>query len=1174
MYRLDEPTISDESQASQLVRDALKAPPAPRTSKLHSAVSRIESKDTSSAPPRVLSPNQDYSLHGLAETQTQTQVAPGSSEVIPGRTRSGISKEDVHKRTSPGNPSKADERREIYVDGREGQPLKSRKVSSSSEYPAEVSRRGTNAVPIESPGAGPSRIREPPLRQTSRYAPKPAQSRLQRDDSFAGALPAAEMANAFMRDSAVFTKPLSKLGVDTQEDDRVSPSSSPILSPEIRSQSTQPLPGSPRATSYYVPDFDNSQERRSQQPATSERQPLSQSSPQPSPESQEFQPGQGHESGSDDFRIAAFGTQGSDDGYEVTEPSNSFYYEPIRLVDESQDEATQAATQPVATQPDIDESAVPETVFSTHTRATVAGAGILSMVNPAKRWRLRGLQQQVVNPETQPTTNTVPATTQDSIFGDMHQEDEDDTSGEPTQPAYERRRQPLQAPTHDSVVPDSEAPPQSNYQQLHTSTNPPGEGDHFPASAQSSKLPPGLGDWQSSIPHDMEPPGLNPKEPSPSAAQSEAVVDAALQDEEEPTEDEDEAPPAPAVSREDLREEEEESESEDDLPLASAPKRRKITRRNSAAQMPPPKTAAPRKGRATPEAVAEEPEAVVPKVEPVKGQKGRGKGRAIPAARTRAAAAKATTRKSSLNSRPTTPASRELSSSPLTPSSEDDTAVSGGEELPSIVDKSDADTEPADEDPMDVDITEAPAVNTRKRKRGAASATKVTRSTKQASKVSRVKSSTPLPSKTRAASSALRLGSTEATRVFALWNSDAHYYAGVVYDQSDQAIQRYEIHFDDGYEQDVDLDSLRRCTLEVGDNVVMVHDHRQKGKVTAVYDDQITVSLHKSDEAFEGHVRDVKITAANVRNDWDDRKLTKDQIVTVIRPKLLAETPSRASLASAGSIRSAKPKMLSGFGLVVTLSPSNGDWETQKTRVMNAIKTKGGTALEDWNQVFGMEGKVEKSGKRWVARAEDVKLLHNYENVFLISDTAHQKPKYLIALGLGIPCVSSKWLVDEIDMTTWPKHLLPAGFCSQLHVRLSQMVDLDWGNEDRHLERIMENPAPPTKLFAGQNILYVSSDYIPQVKRSRKTKSDDDKTKEANHSIPKIILSMGASRVEAVASEKDASKASASFDYVVVKDPQEVEHFTSRGAKCVHFKWVKDCLIAGRLLPTEYEYAA
>jgi hypothetical protein len=60
---------------------------------------------------------------------------------------------------------------------------------------------------------------------------------------------------------------------------------------------------------------------------------------------------------------------------------------------------------------------------------------------------------------------------------------------------------------------------------------------------------------------------------------------------------------------------------------------------------------------------------------------------------------------------------------------------------------------------------------------------------------------------------------------------------------------------------------------------------------------------------------------------------------------------------------------------------------------------------------------------------------------------------------------------------------------------------------------------------------------------------------------------MGASRVEAVTDLKAASGSLSAFDYVVIKDSHDFVPALKSGVMCVHLPWVKDCLIAGRLLP-------
>jgi len=61
---------------------------------------------------------------------------------------------------------------------------------------------------------------------------------------------------------------------------------------------------------------------------------------------------------------------------------------------------------------------------------------------------------------------------------------------------------------------------------------------------------------------------------------------------------------------------------------------------------------------------------------------------------------------------------------------------------------------------------------------------------------------------------------------------------------------------------------------------------------------------------------------------------------------------------------------------------------------------------------------------------------------------------------------------------------------------------------------------------------------------------------------------MGATRVEAVTEVKFASKDLTAYDYIVIKDSNErPKDLDPDDVKLVHVPWVKDCLIAGKLLP-------
>ncbi|KZT70132.1 hypothetical protein DAEQUDRAFT_668140 [Daedalea quercina L-15889] len=440
-------------------------------------------------------------------------------------------------------------------------------------------------------------------------------------------------------------------------------------------------------------------------------------------------------------------------------------------------------------------------------------------------------------------------------------------------------------------------------------------------------------------------------------------------------------------------------------------------------------------------------------------------------------------------------------------------------------------------------------------------------------------SNTPIGSaakKRKVLSSTVTEDESSATRVFALWRQDNHYYSGVVHSLSSTAPPRYLIHFDDGTEDVVEITKMRLCKLMKDDQVILVPG-KQKAVVVDVSrfdsDRVVTVEIDNGEELdqLEIDAGDIKIASRTLASVWNNRTLVAEEVCPIVRPNALknSPSPSKLTLGSAGSLKSVR-RVLVKTGFVVTMSPKNAHWEKTKGKVMQAIKGSGGIVIDNWTDIFAMDGTYSQGGKRWVVRYEDIgcTVRHDIEQVFLLSDDCNTKPKYLIALALGIPCLDYNWILDTVggrQEQDWQQYLLPAGSCEYLNARVSQFVDLDWGNSSEHLHAITENKVA-SKVFTVKRILCISPEYVP-VAKARKNTSEVEKAKEASRMVPLIILTMGASSVEAVPEAKYASSKDLSeYDYVVVKDSGDIGRVAS-GANCVPFGWVKDCLIAGRLLP-------
>ncbi|KAI0282996.1 hypothetical protein BGY98DRAFT_911778 [Russula aff. rugulosa BPL654] len=409
-----------------------------------------------------------------------------------------------------------------------------------------------------------------------------------------------------------------------------------------------------------------------------------------------------------------------------------------------------------------------------------------------------------------------------------------------------------------------------------------------------------------------------------------------------------------------------------------------------------------------------------------------------------------------------------------------------------------------------------------------------------------------------------------ATRVFALWRQDAAYFSGIVFERVGQS-DRFKINFDDGDEDLVDLKNLRRLELQIGDRVSIIESHEKAtvANVDGQHQDTVTVRLADDSSAeLEIKVSGLKIQSRAIRSQWGDRTLNADEIMTLVsRTKL--ETPTTSLRNSSASL---SKRLLSKVGIVVTLSVGR-DWEREKEMITRIIRTNGGTVLDDWSDIFSLAGEYSSNKKRWVITSDNIgaELKDDVHQVFLVSDAANAKPRFLTALALGIPCLSIEWLRDlssnQCAVSDWRRYLLPAGYSDSLGARVTQMVDLDWGTTLDHLTGIMSNNVA-TKLFSKKSVLVLGQEYFPLPAKGKKGTSGvtDKKTSDGGRFIPRIIVSMGAARVEAVPELKYSSNPDLKdFHYVVVKDLHERP--SVGGEKYVSMEWVKDCLIAGRMFP-------
>lgn len=347
-----------------------------------------------------------------------------------------------------------------------------------------------------------------------------------------------------------------------------------------------------------------------------------------------------------------------------------------------------------------------------------------------------------------------------------------------------------------------------------------------------------------------------------------------------------------------------------------------------------------------------------------------------------------------------------------------------------------------------------------------------------------------------------------ATRVFALWRQDAAYFSGIVCEQVGQS-DRFKIHFDDGDEDIVDVRNLRRLELRAGDRVSIIQSQEKATIANVNGPHQAAVIVRLIDDPsteLEVDVMGIKIQSRAIKSQWGNRMIDTDEIVTWV-PRAKSETPSSFRNSST-SLN--KKKVLTKVGIVVTLSVGR-DREKEKEIIMRTIRTNGGTVLDDWSDIFSLAGEYSANKKRWVIASDNnigTEMKHDIQQVFLVSDAANTKPRFLTALALGIPCLSVEWLrglsygvssTVEFDsahtkqftkqciVSDWPNYLLPAGYSDSLGARVTQIVDLDWGTTLDHLTGIMSNNVA-MKLFSNKSVLVLGPEYFPPPAKGKKVR--------------------------------------------------------------------------------------
>ncbi|KAI3610842.1 dna damage repair protein [Moniliophthora roreri] len=396
--------------------------------------------------------------------------------------------------------------------------------------------------------------------------------------------------------------------------------------------------------------------------------------------------------------------------------------------------------------------------------------------------------------------------------------------------------------------------------------------------------------------------------------------------------------------------------------------------------------------------------------------------------------------------------------------------------------------------------------------------------------------------------------------VFALSKSDGHYFAGTL--THCESTGNYVVQFADKSTASLTVDHIRKCDLRLGDEILW-EDEMIGWTVKGLEEDaagNLVVTAELDGVRTRHYLSDIRIAMQTIESQWDGRKLdvSCQSIVSLPRKDNTQLRPSNTIMTPSKDLgpKQRPEQFLKQFAIVMTL-PNEEDFKH--------LSDVGAALLNSWEDAIAFPIERVEGHRAWYMKKEDVRWINkDATRIFLVANASFTTPKYLMALALGVPCVSATWLAEmvaERGIKDWSQYLLPQGFSETLKIRTSQLVDMDWGNSPEHTKNIIDNRAP-AKLFAHCNILC----------EQPRTILDN-----GSKGFAMIILAMGAKYVEVVNLVGDRSNAA--FDFVVYLKRSQIEvpvvdiHvngealWDGRKVQCRSWGWVRESLIANRLLP-------
>jgi len=147
-------------------------------------------------------------------------------------------------------------------------------------------------------------------------------------------------------------------------------------------------------------------------------------------------------------------------------------------------------------------------------------------------------------------------------------------------------------------------------------------------------------------------------------------------------------------------------------------------------------------------------------------------------------------------------------------------------------------------------------------------------------------------------------------------------------------------------------------------------------------------------------------------------------------------------------------------------------------------------------------------------------------------------------------------------LANWQHFLLPAGFSDRADARISQHYLYDWHLRQDAMCHLLDTTLS-SDMFRGRTVLFYGGIFVPE--QPGKTGAVD-KTREAFSWLPKLVLSMGASKVEAISDARSVLKLHCNWDIGVFADDEKQAQKIQKCCETqINVRYIKQLLICKKI---------